>query len=289
MAALVPSSSLGPSSGWPGRLRSVVDVCDVVEDLPREAVGELCFDEVGQERRGIVFVERNRICWAAAPGLSRRLTDLLRQRAGARAGARTFEEVFQRCKATRAPLGETLVSAGIVTADELRGALRTHTVESLLAMSDGDARWHPRSQRGYDAQFTFSTGEICVELAARRHGDDVAELGRSVLASCLGPADLGFAYARTQDAAEPVPVAVWGASDVPSREVRQLGKWAAGVTDVAAALEDGAFRSVAHTNGAEGCSLAFRERGLLFVVLVDSRGLARVMSRRAQHARAVGG
>ena len=90
-------------------LRSALDVCAFVEELPADATGELMVTGRGGTPEGAVFVENRRVCWAAARGLAGRLGDLLG--APAKLDAARMESIYAECKLTRVLLGEYLVKA----------------------------------------------------------------------------------------------------------------------------------------------------------------------------------
>jgi hypothetical protein len=224
-------------------VRSASDVFDFIDRIDRAAVGELVIRTVGESKevRGVVFIEAGRVCWAAARGLARRLTELLIARSPGMDG-RAMEELFRRCQQEGAPLGEFLVARGIVHPTELRKALLEHTAESLdvLCANDVEAGWCPRSGRGYSPRFTFSTTELlarnlrrALSPEERAMTSEVAEL----LPTTFAEDEWGAGFVRGVGAL-PSPVVVHGAVPATTRDVLCVGKWAASVLDLAATFQD---------------------------------------------------
>lgn len=239
---------------------------------------------------GVVFVERGRVCWAAARGLARRLTELL----GARAGlsAAEMESLYLACKERRIPLGEHLVNRGVLAADDLRDVLLQHTGESLSHLWTADARgtWHPRGGAGYSPRFTFATAELLAHLGGVRHADVVARI-RPVLARFFRDEDWGAAFVRGAFSAAPEPVALHGATPDAAVVLMRFGKWAASALDVAATFSGGSgLLSIARAGASAGSWLvAFAQEGAVVVGATGTHGPARILNRRAQERRKKGG
>lgn len=267
--------------------RSLGELLDFVEELPSEAAGEVVF------AHGVVFVENNRICWAAARGLARRLVDLLRARATLDASPQTLEQVFASCKAENKPFGEALLAERLVSSSALREALRIHAAESIVAMmrSDGPGRFHARARGGYSARFTFATGEILAQVAGGLN-PDLSERTNGELRKMLGNDDWGAAFIRSRNMAEPLPVASAGDVEVSAKVLLGIGKWASDELDLARALNDGgplAGRGPLLTSITEErqCAVAWCEDDVVYVVQTTELGLGRVIRRRS--VRSIGG
>lgn len=252
-------------------------VLDVVDDLPHNATGEFAVEVSGRPVVR-VYVEDSRVCWIAARGLSRRLSDLLLARIRPPITREQIEGMFQRGVRDRRPLGELLVETGLLTADDLRSALLDHTVESLVAVSGecGVARWIPRKQRRFDASFTFVTGDLAVATGARlAHGlhPTSAEL------SAVEGVEHALTFARGEAWAHPIPIARVGASPT-SRAVLALGRWASNALDVARGSSGRAFLVYGSTAAsARGGVVVASEGPLIHVVSAsDPRAFARVVS-----------
>ncbi|MFO0676223.1 MAG: hypothetical protein U0169_06795 [Polyangiaceae bacterium] len=265
------------------RVQNVVQLLAFADDVGRDETGELVVhDRLGP--RGTVFIERGNVCWAAARGFSRRLGELLAARAGL--GLEAMEAKYEACRANGTPLGEYLVSEGILDADELRVALLHHTVESLrhLAASESSATWQPRTGRSYAPRFTFGTSELLATLGAVRH-PEFSERSRTTLANVFQGKDWGAAFFRNALLPNPEPVALLGAVPAVASALLRLGKWAASVLDVAATFnDDGALFSVMKSQ--DVAVVAFfhgtgDERGIV-VGETDAFGPARILNQRAR-------
>lgn len=274
----------GPEVG----LRNAFEACAFVDELGTSLVGELVVSGPDGPR-GTVFVERGRICWAAARGLARRLTELL----GARASLSSseMESLFVMCKEQRIPLGEHLVSRGVLSASALREALLQHTVESLRFLCSAGARgaWSPREGAGYSPRFTFATAELLAQVGAAVHASIAARL-QPVLESSFGEGDWAAAFVRSETSAFPEPIAVHGSVPSAATSLVRFGKWAASALDVASAFsDDAALLSVARSAASGGSSLvAFRHGGAVVTGETSAQGPARILNRRAQRRRAKG-
>jgi hypothetical protein len=262
-------------------LRSSADVFALVDELGPSAVGEIVLG-ADDGARGAVFVERGRVCWAAAHGLAPRLTELLIGRASI--PPLEMEGVFRRCKAERKPLGEHLIQIGALAPVDLREALMQHTVESLrlLCQTPACATWFPRPGNGYSPKFTFTTAELLVHAGAERNRD-IASAIRPILTGTFDDGDWAAAFVRNPNYAFPEPIATFGTPASSTRALVRLGKWAASVLDVIAAFNDeGALLALARPNGA---LVAFRHGAAVVVGETGEHGPARILNRRARERR----
>jgi hypothetical protein len=152
-----------------------------VEQLAPDASGAFVV-EIDDARVGTVFVERNRVCWAAYTGLNRRLRDLLREHlAWALDGDRLAREQAK--------------------AEAMRQALEQHTIESLLALPQDqgeEIEFVEHRNQGYRPRFTFSPAELLVAVNRMLYASEAAgtELGLSLVdetarAASFVPADAG--------------------------------------------------------------------------------------------------
>ncbi len=243
-------------------VRTPSDLCDFVDQMDGAAVGELVVRGPSREVRGIVFIEDRRVCWAAARGLARRLTELLLGRAPG-ISADAMEELFRRCKQEGTPLGELLVARGVVAPDDLRAALLEHTAESLgVLLSPGDAEvgWCVRPGPGYSARFTFHTAEVLARTARRSMSREEQVLAGEIdtaLESAFGRGGWGAAFIRGSGAA-PVPVAVFGELPATTRDVLRVGKWAASALDLASTFQDADALVSADAPGSDSVFVAWR-------------------------------
>lgn len=260
----------------------------MVDELEPSATGELVVS--GSEGpRGAVFVERGRVCWAAARGLARRLSRLLGARASLEPSA--MESIFLYCKERRVPLGEHLVTRGVLRPEDLRVALLQHTVESLhhLCAHDARAAWYPRAGAGYSPQFTFATAELFAHIGAVTHAATASRL-EPVLRASFGDGDWAAAFVRTNTRGFPEPVATHGAVPASASTLLRIGKWAATALDLTRTFtDDGALLAVTRrTRGANTCLVAFRSGDAFVAGETCEYGPGRILNRRAQLRRMKG-
>jgi hypothetical protein len=118
---------------------------------------------------GMIMAEGGRVCWASSPHSSRRLSDLLLDHSGI--SRSQIERVFQFCRRTGKPLGEHMVSLGILTRELLREALLSHTTAALLTLGQGLQKgevaptpFQRSPERSYNPMFTFSALELVVAM-----------------------------------------------------------------------------------------------------------------------------
>ena len=268
-------------------VRSVDEACAFVDELGASATGEVVVGG-GAGPMGTVFVEGGRVCWAAARGLARRLSELLAGRSGL--SPSEMEVVYSRCKARRVPLGEHLVESGVLAASELRTALLQHTAESLLVLTEagGRATFRPR-EGGYSPRFTFATGEVLSRACAAQHAA-IAASAEVALAAAFQGDDWAAAFVRSDSSALPAPIAIFGAAPSTSTALLRAGRWAVSALDVAATFcEAATFLCVDHrSRGRESSFVAFRDRGAVFAGETTTLGTARIMNRRAAERRSNG-
>lgn len=173
---------------------SVFRILRGIERLPAGATGALHFG-VGERRQGTVLVENGQICWASATAMERRLTDILKEQAELPISDEIVEQTYEHCRKDGTPLGEALVSRGIVLPDELRRALRQHIAEALNclgALRELAPQWRANRRQRYDARFSFTPASLlaCVgalaepALASRasKRLRSLAEVGRVSMA-----------------------------------------------------------------------------------------------------------
>jgi hypothetical protein len=266
-------------------LRNVADACLLVDDLGASATGEIVVC-VSDHPRGAVFVERGRVCWAAARGLSRRLSEILGARAALARGE--MESHYAACKTHQIPLGEHLVGRGVLAAKDLRDALLEHTIESLRCLCTEDARaaWWPRSDKGYSPRFTFDTAELLA-----RHGatafEEHAAAAQPELDACFGEDDWAAAFLRREGSGAPQPIALRGVAPHTATALIRLGRWAASALDVAVSVSgDDVLVAVSRAAGDDAPAVvAFRRAGTLIVGETGAHGAARILNRRAERAR----
>lgn len=196
------AADVSPEDGFARILSRIEEVSDATS-------GCFAFDHDDGKVVGAIFVERGRVCWAAATGLGRRLSDLLIARSHGALSRPHVETLVAECRANGRPLGERLVEQGLVTEPVLKQVLLEHTTESLeaLAASGARERWVER-RGGYRPQFTFGTGELLVCVERARAPFDARALDEH-WTQVLGGEDAAVAFREAQGTL--VPVAVRGA------------------------------------------------------------------------------
>ncbi|HEY1551948.1 MAG TPA: hypothetical protein VGG28_29180 [Kofleriaceae bacterium] len=121
-----------------------------VDELPLDARGAFVVTS-GDDERGAVFVEHNRVCWATAHGLERRLRELL--------------------------------GTGAAPA-----ALRQHSIESLTALCGPDSTeiaWVPR-QTPLAAPTSFAPTDLLAAVGARLYSAEYESATASHLSGTSG-------------------------------------------------------------------------------------------------------
>jgi hypothetical protein len=195
-----------------------------IDRLPRGATGALVFASKDAPQ-GTVLVEENRVCWAAASNMEHRLTDILRHETDPPLPKAIFESVYEECHRERIPLGETLVERGIVTTEGLSHALRRHTAEAICVLASSKALspvWASNRQRPYDAQHTFSTGEL-MSCVGSFGFDKEAKRAAQMLQEVTPRASVGVAYLEK---GHELPVAQISVDGWECAALVELGHWA---------------------------------------------------------------
>lgn len=158
-----------------------------VETLPSHATGALVFGGDGVIS-GVVLLQDGRVCWAAAAGLRKRLSDLLRSSALRALSVEDVEQLFHQCKAEKKPLGEAFLERGWLSAASLRSALLHHTAESLTTAPSwmSRPRWVPHRTQGYSSSFTFMPVELLAFASAVSRGETFVNLAHERLRQLAG-------------------------------------------------------------------------------------------------------
>lgn len=231
---------------------------------------------------GGIFVERGRICWAAAPGMQRRLHDLLQGYATDRKIDVDFNHIYQRCRASGTLLGQTLVDEGWITPDELEVALRRHSAESLIELcqngvarnADGESTtWTSRGAKGYEPRFTFRPVDMLLDVASLAvpevHATARAELDRF---RGQGRTGAGFYV----DADHVVPVAAFG--ELTVHDLWSLGRWAHALPLATRELGTTPSLTVASTTAGDTVAVWWRTNMLYVVGGDDRRALSEILT-----------
>lgn len=191
---------------------------------------------------GSVYVQGGRLCWAAAPGLRRRLTDLLSEQQEPPLAAARLEAIYRECVRSGAPLGQALVERGVVTAEQLRAALLQHSAESLAFVAAGarvvEPRWRACAGQGYAPRFTFTSAEVLSAFGGLAADAELHQATAEAVRE-LGPAArCHVAFLRLPGRGVPLPFALECGGDLGCAELLTLGKGLLGTLDLAYALDD---------------------------------------------------
>jgi hypothetical protein len=256
----------GSDVAWDALLDALVRI----EKLSATDSGLLSFGAAAGN--GGIFVDAGRICWAAAPGLQRRLRDLLQHRAHLRDV--DLDAVYERCRAEGRQLGQTLVAEGLIEAPDLEAVLRRHSAESLVALCRAEAPtvWSSRSGAGYAPQFTFRPIDVLLDVVALIWPDAQAT-SQAELAAFAAPGRHGAAFLLAGEAAA-VPLTRVGDGSVQA--LRTLGRWAMSLPVATGELGASPRFSLAATAGGETIAVWWRGPLLYAVVCEDRRAIATV-------------
>lgn len=225
---------------------------------------------------GVVLVEDGRVCWATATG-TRRLTDVLEERNGL--DRRRMEELYRRCHQDHVPLGQAMVDDGLISADQLRGALLEQTAEAMvvLATDATTPAWLPHRGTGYHAQFTFSTAELTARATALSLGVDATSRAQA-LDLLLGGGGWGAAFVGDSP---PLPVAVSGEPELDA--TLALGCWARDVLGTWERTRGQARFAAAWTD--VGAMVAWHDPdGVCAAVCDDTATFSRLLARHVRTA-----
>jgi hypothetical protein len=245
------------------------------EEIPADACGLISFGT--PPGGGGIFVEKGRICWAAASGLRRRLSDLLREQATLRDV--DMEALYARCRAEGKPLGLLLLEEKLIALPDLEAALRRHSAESLVELCHAGlpTRWVQRSSgRGYEPRLTYRPIEVLFDIV-RLFDGPTQEAAAAELGALAGPEGRGAAFLLDEESETLVPIAELGAMTV--RSARALGRWATSIT--AATRELGAAQAftLASTGDGFAVSVSWRGRVIFALVCEDRSTVAAVTAR----------
>lgn len=124
----------------------------------------------GEDGVGGVFVDEGRIAWAVAPGTSRFLADRL---VSAGVDRQIIRELVDEGRRTGVPLGQIVVSRGLMSAGAFAELLFEHTVFSLGLMTSqrlGAIERLGRIGGSFANAFTFPMVSLLAESVRRRTG-----------------------------------------------------------------------------------------------------------------------
>lgn len=243
-------------------------LCALLEMVDEVHAGESGSIVFGGGSTGIILVQCGRVCWAASPALASRLSHRLRRDAAI--DDRQLAAIFQECRESGKPFGETLVERGVVTFDSLRTALLQHTAEALLHLAgEPSPRWVASPVDRYDRSLTFPSAELLVHSADGWWGPLAAE-ARAELAAAIGDrAAVGLAFLRDAGMGDAiVPVGVVGAGDLSAKQVLAAGRAAAALMHSADPL---GARLIASTCDDGRTSVVWLDQGTYYVAIASER------------------
>lgn len=196
-----PRSSGDPRADMP----VTVEAYRAFKMVPSDGIGALVRKRANGSLIGAMLVQRGRVCWAVCNDCPNRLTDLL----VAESESLTSDQVnalVVECRRDHVPLGETLLSRGLISQPVLHRALLRHTCESLDHLLREEVvpwTWVDHAQSGYDPLLTFSPIEILVGLQTLVN-PRAAVHAKDVLDVVVGAGLRGFAIERTHGIRAPI-------------------------------------------------------------------------------------
>lgn len=281
--SIEPPTSRRTRRGIP--LRSAIDLCGYIDELDADLAGEIVLVDENDSINGAVFVEKGRVCWVAARGLSRRLSELLGARA--RLADAQMEDHYEACSRLRRPLGEYLVDRGVLSPESFHAALLQHTAESLNVLFHKPAKgvWTPRTAGGYCPAFTFATGEVMTRALALDH-PQAAETVTRHRAEYLAQGEWVAAFVRGGVRAAPDPIAVFGAAPKLSHTLISAGKWAVSSLDVIEGAQ--ADDLLVWVHSCASSLVTFRQGDVILAGETKDGGPARILNWLARRRREEG-
>ena len=173
--------------------------------VPADGIGALVRKRPDGSMIGAMLVERGRVCWAVCNDCPNRFTDLLVAESETLTTAHVNALVAE-CRRDHVPLGETLLSRGLLSQSVLYRALLRHTCESLdhlLRDEEAPWSWVDHAHAGYNPLLTFSPIEILVGLQTLLNPSAAAKAG-STLDVVKASGLRGFAIERTHGVRAPI-------------------------------------------------------------------------------------
>lgn len=257
----------------------------VVESLPPSACGAFMV-ETREEAIGTILVESNRVCWGAAPGMGGRFRDILLSHCDESIQQPELEAVCQRCRRDSQPLMERLVDDGWMSAEQVRAAIKQHTIESLLTVDatvtslcgshtlEWPMRWIEHAGAGFNPRHTFGTVELMEAAGIQRLDEYDAEVMIDHLADLANDRSALVAFSFQP---EGTPIFVGAAEHLPldTFDLVDLTTW----SDAALGASPGFSPQVAHrcARSADGGTVAWRYQGqCCAAICVDGASLQRL-------------
>ncbi len=173
--------------------------------VPPDACGALVRKRPDGSMLGAVLVERGRVCWAVCNECPNHLTDLLVAESTTLTSSQVSALVAE-CRRDHVPLGETLLSRGLISQPVLHRALLRHTCEAFDHLLRDDSipwSWVDHAHAGYDPLLTFSPIEILVGLQTLVNPEGAAR-AKAKLDEAMSAGLRGFAIERTHGVRAPI-------------------------------------------------------------------------------------
>jgi hypothetical protein len=162
-------------------------VVHVLRSVAQRNSGALVRRRPDGSAAGAILADSGRVCWARSAGQRARMSDLLLADPAQRLTREVLEQAVRACREQHRPLGEYLLTLGLVGTDTLRSALLRHTCEALLELANQDTHWEWLEHRGpgYNAALTFSPADVLSGVHALRVPGQSADLNASLRARVL--------------------------------------------------------------------------------------------------------
>lgn len=162
-------------------------VVHVLRSVAQRNSGALVRRRADGTTAGAILADSGRVCWARSAGQRARMSDLLLAAPGQRMTREVLEQAVRVCREQHRPLGEYLLTLGLVGAETLRAALLRHTCEALLDLASEDTQWEWLEHRGpgYNAALTFSPADVLSGVHALQTPDLALDLGARLRARVL--------------------------------------------------------------------------------------------------------
>ncbi|MET0793187.1 MAG: hypothetical protein ABW061_16825 [Polyangiaceae bacterium] len=153
-------------------------VVHVLRSVAQRNSGALVRRRADGSTAGAILADSGRVCWARSASQRARMSDLLLSDPGQPLTREVLEQAVRACREHRRPLGEYLLTLGLVDAPTLRSALLRHTCEAMLDLAHEDTQWEWLEHRGpgYNAALTFSPADVLSGVHALRVPDLDLEL-----------------------------------------------------------------------------------------------------------------
>ncbi|MFT3923874.1 MAG: hypothetical protein QM778_15180 [Myxococcales bacterium] len=263
-------------------LPAAVELLEHIESMPATATGVLSFGD-----DGVILLQNRRICWAVAANMHKRLTDILCQQKNPPLPRTAMEDLFRQCKEGGKPIGEALVSSGLLSEGQLRRALSAHTGEAVGRIARARRRptgFLPHTKTGYDARFVFQAVELLASVAASQQ-PEVAASAHERLQQTLVAGATGFAFSRHEQLGIPMVLAVDPACELRVAEALEIGSWSTRLFDVTTFFEPGT--SVASATWCSNTAIVtWRDSRVSYAAVCSSRPASTLLlSQLAKRAR----